>query len=149
MGNEEVLAHVLGHEGTLRGDFSVLLCGALQLYAALFHKDDCSSTCRVPRTCKRIDIVRRSVSQDDCSSTCRVPRTYKRIDIVRRSVSQNDCSSTCRVPRTCKRIDIVRRSASFEEGDVSKAGATLPILLVRRAPDIGPDCTTGVKEKRQ
>merc|ERR1711862_17648 len=73
--NEEVLALVLGHEGTVRGSFSVLLCGALQLYVDLSRmdtaastpgqKDDCSSTCRISRICEIIDIVGRSVSSKE------------------------------------------------------------------------------------
>jgi len=37
--NEEVLELVLGHEGTVRGSFSVLFCGVLQLYVDIIGLD--------------------------------------------------------------------------------------------------------------
>jgi len=58
--NEEILALVLGHEGTVRGSFSVLLCGVLQLYMDLIGLDTAAqvvSTRRFQRSlvhCKRL-----------------------------------------------------------------------------------------------
>lgn len=114
--NEEILAFVLGHEGTLRGSFSVLLCGFLTLYVDLNGLDT------APQVVNRRLQHSRSLAYCRPVASCRPCST---------PAQKDDYSSTCMAPMRC--ISTASTSASSREGDTPKAAGTLPTLLTRAA----------------
>merc|ERR1711920_1022464 len=114
MGNEEVLALLLGHERTVRGSLSVLLCGVLQLYVELSRldtaaytpalKDACSSTCTVPKSCKGMKIMRKSAScrEEDMSNAAGTLPTLLRGEVKREVKRATSCSAISDEGPACK-----------------------------------------------